>query len=340
MEGSILITGGTGYIGSHTSLKLLNAGYEIIILDNLSNSCLEVKDRIKKLANKGFQFINGDIRNTNQLKSIFKDKKINAVIHFAGLKAVADSAIYPLEYYENNVVGSLNLFKEMASANIKSLVFSSSATVYGNPRNPICKENTPLNPVNVYGKTKLIIEDILRNIKIADPEWRIINLRYFNPVGAHPSGMIGEDPKGTPNNLMPLISQIAIGRRKKLLVFGDNYNTPDGTGRRDYIHIEDVANAHVASLEKILKGDVLHMDINLGTGKPYSVLEVIKTFESVSLKKIPYEITKRRAGDLAEYYADPSLAKNILNWKAKFDLRKMCLDSWNWQSKNPSGFIN
>ena len=255
-----------------------------------------------------------------------------------GLKAVADSEIYPLEYYENNVIGSLNLFKEMASANIKSLVFSSSATVYGNPKPPICKENNPLNPVNVYGKTKLIIEDALRDIRKADPEWKIINLRYFNPVGAHPSGLIGEDPKGTPSNLMPFISQIAIGRRKKLLVFGDDYNTSDGTGRRDYIHVEDVAIAHVAALEKIFEGDLLHMDINLGTGKSYSVLEVVKTFESVSLKKIPYQITKRRSGDLAEFYADPTLANTILNWNAKFDLRKMCLDAWNWQSRNPSGF--
>jgi len=340
MKKSILITGGTGYIGSHTSLKLLDADYEIIILDNLSNSSLEVQTRIKKIAKKEFKFINGDIRDKNILKRIFQDNNISSVIHFAGLKAVADSEIYPLEYYENNVIGSLNLFKEMASANIKSLVFSSSATVYGKPKTPICKENNPLNPVNVYGKTKLIIEDTLRDIKKADPEWKIINLRYFNPVGAHPSGMIGEDPKGSPNNLMPFISQVAIGKRKKLLVFGDDYNTFDGTGRRDYIHVEDVASAHVSALEKIFEGDVLHMDINLGTGKSYSVLEVIKTFESVSLQKIPYEITKRRHGDIAEFYADPTLAKNILNWKAKFDLKRMCEDTWNWQSKNPLGFIN
>ncbi len=338
MKDAILITGGIGYIGSHTSLKLLEAGYKIIILDNLSNSYLEVKNRIEELANKKFEFIHGDIRDKNLLKRIFQDNNINSVIHFAGLKSVADSEIYPLEYYENNVIGSLTLFKEMAYAKIKSLVFSSSATVYGVPKEAICKEISPLNPVNVYGKTKLIIEDALRDIKKADPEWQIINLRYFNPVGAHPSGMIGEDPKGNPNNLMPFISQIAIGRKKKLLVFGDDYNTPDGTGRRDYIHVEDVAIAHVAALKKIIEGDLLHMDINLGTGKSYSVLEVVKTFESVSLKKIPYQITKRRAGDLAEFYADPTLANTVLNWTAKNDLKKMCLDTWNWQSKNPLGF--
>ena len=339
MKKSILITGGMGYIGSHTSLKLIDAGYDLILLDNLSNSSLEVKTRISKLTDKEFKYINGDIRDGNILKKIFKEYNVCSVIHFAGLKAVGDSEKYPLEYYENNVLGSINLFKEMSLANIKSLVFSSSATVYGNPRVPFCKEDTPLKPVNVYGKTKLIIEDILRDLKKSDPNWRIINLRYFNPVGAHPSGMIGEDPKGKPNNLMPFISQIAIGRRSKLSVFGGDYNTSDGTGRRDYIHIEDLASAHLAALEKLFKGDdILHMNINLGTGKSYSVMEVIRAFESISSKNIPFEITKRRSGDIAEIYADPTLAKNQLKWTAKYGLEQMCLDTWNWQSKNPTGY--
>ena len=329
MKKKILVTGGLGFIGSHTSLKLLEKDYDLIILDNLSNSKIEVKDVIRSLINKDFEFIEGDIRDKNLLRKIFKTNHIEFVIHFAGLKSVINSGKLPLEYYENNVLGSLNLIQEMHYAGIKSIVFSSSASVYGNSKFTKCSEDSPLVPISVYGKTKLIIEDILRDLHISDSSWKIINLRYFNPIGAHSSGLLGEDPNLEATNLIPLITNVASGKSKELLVFGGDYNTSDGTGKRDYIHVEDLANGHIAALEKMKLETSLCIDINLGTGKSYSVLDVIKTFEKVSKREIPYRITTRRKGDIDELCADPEFANNFLNWKAQHDLEKMCLDSWN-----------
>ena len=329
MKKKILVTGGLGFIGSHTSLKLLQKDYEIIILDNLSNSKIEVKNVISSLTNKDFEFIEGDIRNKNLLRKIFEKNHIDFVIHFAGLKSVINSGKLPLEYYENNVLGSLILFQEMKFAGIKSLVFSSSASVYGNSKLKKCSENAPLDPVSVYGKTKLIIENILKDLYSSDSSWKIINLRYFNPIGAHPSGLLSEDPNLEATNLIPLITKVAQGKSEELLIFGGDYNTSDGTGKRDYIHVEDLANGHIAALEKMQLQTSLCIDVNLGTGVSYSVLDVIKTFEKVSKRKIPYRITNRREGDIDELCADPEYANNILNWRAQYDLEKMCLDSWN-----------
>lgn len=329
MKKKILVTGGLGFIGSHTSLKLLQKDYEIIILDNLSNSKIEVKNVISSLTNKDFEFIEGDIRNKNLLRKIFEKNHIDFVIHFAGLKSVINSGKLPLEYYENNVLGSLILFQEMKFAGIKSLVFSSSASVYGNSKLKKCSENAPLDPVSVYGKTKLIIENILKDLYSSDSSWKIINLRYFNPIGAHPSGLLSEDPNLEATNLIPLITKVAQGKSEELLIFGGDYNTSDGTGKRDYIHVEDLANGHIAALEKMQLQTSLCIDVNLGTGISYSVLDVIKTFEKVSKRKIPYRITNRREGDIDELCADPEYANNILNWRAQYDLEKMCLDSWN-----------
>ena len=329
MKKKILVTGGLGFIGSHTSLKLLQKDYEIIILDNLSNSKIEVKNVISSLTNKDFEFIEGDIRNKNLLRKIFEKNHIDFVIHFAGLKSVINSGKLPLEYYENNVLGSLILFQEMKFAGIKSLVFSSSASVYGNSKLKKCSENAPLDPVSVYGKTKLIIENILKDLYSSDSSWKIINLRYFNPIGAHPSGLLCEDPNLEATNLIPLITKVAQGKSEELLIYGGDYNTSDGTGKRDYIHVEDLANGHIAALEKMQLQTSLCIDVNLGTGVSYSVLDVIKTFEKVSKRKIPYRITNRREGDIDELCADPEYAHNILNWRAQYDLEKMCLDSWN-----------
>ena len=329
MKKKILVTGGLGFIGSHTSLKLLQKDYEIIILDNLSNSKIEVKNVISSLTNKDFEFIEGDIRNKNLLRKIFEKNHIDFVIHFAGLKSVINSGKLPLEYYENNVLGSLILFQEMKFAGIKSLVFSSSASVYGNSKLKKCSENAPLDPVSVYGKTKLIIENILKDLYSSDSSWKIINLRYFNPIGAHPSGLLSEDPNLEATNLIPLITKVAQGKSEELLIFGGDYNTSDGTGKRDYIHVEDLANGHIAALEKMQLQTSLCIDVNLGTGVSYSVLDVIKTFEKVSKRKIPFRITNRRKGDVEELCADPEYANNFLNWKAQYDLEKMCLDSWN-----------
>jgi UDP-glucose 4-epimerase len=329
LKKKILVTGGLGFIGSHTSLKLLQKDYEIIILDNLSNSKIEVKNVISSLTNKDFEFIEGDIRNKNLLRKIFEKNHIDFVIHFAGLKSVINSGKLPLEYYENNVLGSLILFQEMKFAGIKSLVFSSSASVYGNSKLKKCSENAPLDPVSVYGKTKLIIENILKDLYSSDSSWKIINLRYFNPIGAHPSGLLCEDPNLEATNLIPLITKVAQGKSEELLIFGGDYNTSDGTGKRDYIHVEDLANGHIAALEKMQLQTSLCIDVNLGTGVSYSVLDVIKTFEKVSKRKIPYRITNRREGDIDELCADPEYANNILNWRAQYDLEKMCLDSWN-----------
>ena len=327
----ILVTGGTGYIGSHTVVKLLKASYEVVILDNLSNSKISVIDRIEKITNKRPLFIEGDIRDGLLLGQIMREHSFDSVMHFAGLKAVAESEKEPLRYFDNNVVGSIKLFEAMQKANIKKIVFSSSATVYGDPGIVQYREDTPLKPINIYGQTKMMIEDILRGLKKTDTSWSIAILRYFNPVGAHQSGLIGEDPKGTPNNLMPYIAQVAMGLREKLFIFGNDYPTSDGTGLRDYIHVEDLVEGHIAALNKIdVALDLI--TVNLGTGKPLSVLELIKVFAEVSNKKIPYEITSRRLGDLAEYYAEPSLSKKILGWSANLDAMRMCQDVWRWQN--------
>ena len=337
-KNKILVTGGAGYIGSHTSVKLLQEGYFVVILDNLSNSSINVISRIKELTNQNFDFIKCDIRDKESLRKIFKKYHFDAVLHFAGLKAVGESEKNPLNYFENNVGGSLALLHEMDFAKVNCLVFSSSATVYGDPKEPKCDENANLSPKNIYGKTKLIVEIILSNLKKKHPKWKIINLRYFNPIGAHPSGLIGEDPVEHPYNLMPIISQVAVGKRDKVFIFGNDYNTPDGTCKRDYIHVQDLADGHIAALKKLLDNHPIKMNINLGTGKSYSVFEVIKAFEKASSKKIPFQITSRRKGDIGEIYADSNYAKENLDWNPRFDLHDMCKDSWEWQSKNPDGF--
>ena len=334
----ILVTGGTGYIGSHTSVKLLQEGFSIVLIDNLSNSSINVLDRIKELTNINFDFIEGDIRDKRLLRRIFKEHNFDAVIHLAGLKAVGESEEKPLNYFENNISGSIVLLNEMDRANVNCLVFSSSATVYGEPTETKCNEDSQLCPKNIYGQTKLIIEEILTSLKKIQPKWKIVNLRYFNPIGAHPSGLIGEDPNGEPNNLMPYISQVAIGKRDKLFIFGDDYNTTDGSGKRDYIHIQDLADGHIAALKKLLQGSPLKININLGTGKSYSVFEVINAFEKASSKKIPFEIITRREGDVGEIYADITYANDNLGWSPKFDINDMCKDAWRWQSKNPNGY--
>jgi len=334
----VLVTGGTGYIGSHTAIQLVNAGFEIVILDNLSNSSKGVVARIEELSGIGLDFIEGDVRDHELLRKIFSQHKFDSVIHFAGLKAVGESEEQPLRYFDNNVSGSIVLFDEMMRAGVYKLIFSSSATVYGNPGYVCYSETTPLAPINVYGRTKLMVEDILRDLKKSEPKWQIALLRYFNPVGAHESGRIGENPFGVPNNLMPFISQVAIGRRSKLMVYGNDYATPDGTGLRDYIHVEDLAAGHVAALNSL--GDVKPLiTLNLGTGKPYSVLEMISAFERASGVKIPYEIVDRRAGDLPEYYANADLAKEVLGWQAKLGIDRMCTDTWFWQKSNPEGYV-
>jgi UDP-glucose 4-epimerase len=337
MKEKILVTGGAGYIGSHTVVQLLEAGFSVVVFDNLSNSSRAVIDRIFKLTGKHLDFVEGDIRDRNSLRNTFQNHSISAVIHFAGLKSVGESEAEPLKYYDNNVSGSIVLFEEMVRAGVFTVVFSSSATVYGDPGYSQYREDTPLTPVNVYGKTKLMAEEILRDLKKSQPSLRIALLRYFNPVGAHDSGLIGEDPAGIPNNLMPFIAQVAIGKRDRLSVFGSDYPTPDGTGLRDYIHVEDLAAGHLAALA-VLKNDASLITVNLGTGRPYSVLDMISAFEKASGKCVPYELVARRSGDLAEYYAVPSLAKTILGWEARYDLNRMCKDTWRWQFNNPNGY--
>ncbi|MFA5322854.1 MAG: UDP-glucose 4-epimerase GalE [Smithella sp.] len=342
-KSSILVTGGTGYIGSHTIVSLLAAGYDPIIVDNLSNSKISVLKRIAAITGKKQPFYKIDMRDRFALDKIFQKHKISSVIHFAGLKAVGESVACPINYYENNIGGSLSLFSVMANRGVKNIIFSSSASVYGEPLVVPIKEETVTAPTNPYACSKLIIEQILRDIYIADSAWRIIMLRYFNPVGAHASGLIGEDPQGIPNNLMPYITQVAVGRRKKINVFGNDYSTSDGTGVRDYIHVVDLAEGHVAALKKIEKAgsDIAKQKpliINLGTGRGYTVMEMIQTFAGVSGKKIPYRITKRRPGDIATCYADTTLARKLLGWKAKRDLFDMCADAWRWQSNNPQGY--
>ena len=335
----ILVTGGAGYIGSHTCILLIEAGYDIVVFDNFSNSSIESIKRVEKIVNQPITLIEGDIRNRDDLREVFENYKIDAVIHFAGLKAVGESVEQPLKYYDNNVSGTVTLCEVMNEYGCKSIVFSSSATVYGDPHTTPITEDFPLSATNPYGRSKLFIEEILREVFIADNEWKVVLLRYFNPVGAYESGDIGEDPADIPNNLMPFIAQTAVGKRDYLRVFGDDYDTPDGTGVRDYIHVMDLANGHVKAIDKIKSFDKV-MTINLGTGKGYSVLDVLKAYERASGKTIPYKIVDRRDGDIAKNYADPTYAKEILGWEAKRDINQMCIDSWRWQSQNPNGYRN
>lgn len=336
MAGLILVTGGTGYIGSHTCIALIEAGYRVVILDNLSNSNAKVLERLNRITGQTLQFIEGDVRDRPLLDRLFAEHDIAAVIHFAGLKSVGESVEKPLEYYDNNVRGSIELLMAMAAAKVQIFVFSSSATVYGEPDSAIFREDFPLAAVNTYGRTKMMIEQVLEDLYKSNPEWNIACLRYFNPVGAHPSGLIGEDPCGIPNNLMPFISQVAVGRREKLRVYGNDYPTPDGTGVRDYIHVMDLAEGHVAALRYCQNNGGM-LAVNLGTGHGSSVLQVIHAFEKASKRTIPYEIVARRPGDIAQYWADPGLAFKILGWKTTRGLEDMCADSWRWQSKNPEG---
>lgn len=335
----ILITGGTGYIGSHTCVELLTQGYQVKVLDNLSNSSQESIQRVAKITHQSVPFIHGDIRDRNLLDSIFQNNQFDAVIHFAGLKAVGESVTQPLAYFENNVSGTINLLQAMRNANVKTLVFSSSATVYGNPQSVPIRENAALFTTNPYGRSKLIIENILTDLYASDSTWKIAKLRYFNPVGAHSSSLIGEDPKGIPNNLMPFITQVASGLREYLSIFGNDYPTPDGTGIRDYIHVVDLALGHVAALRYLFNqshGNLL--TVNLGTGHGTSVLEMVHAFQQATGQKIPYKIVDRRPGDIAECYADVTLAKHLLDWQANYSIEQMCYDAWHWQAKNPNGY--
>ena len=333
----VLVTGGAGYIGSHTCVELSKAGYDFVVYDNLCNASKESLSRVEKIIGKEVKFVEGDIRDRAALQKVFDTYEIDSVIHFAGLKAVGESVEKPLEYYDNNVSGTVVLCEVMQKNNCKKIVFSSSATVYGDPHTTPIKEDFPLSATNPYGRSKLFIEEILRDLFVSDHEWKIVLLRYFNPVGAHKSGTIGEDPNGIPNNLMPFISQVAVGKREKLSVFGDDYDTHDGTGVRDYIHVVDLADGHVKALNKISElHDVL--TVNLGTGKGYSVLDMVKAFEKASGKKVPYVIAPRRPGDIAKCFADPSYAKEALGWEAVRGIDEMCEDTWRWQSNNPNGY--
>ncbi|CAA6804645.1 MAG: UDP-glucose 4-epimerase (EC [uncultured Sulfurovum sp.] len=333
----VLVTGGAGYIGSHTVILLIEAGHEVIVFDNFSNASIESIRRVEKIVKQEIKVVEGDIRNRDSLKRVFMNDKIEAVIHFAGLKAVGESVDLPLKYYDNNVHGSAVLSEVMAEHGCKSIIFSSSATVYGDPHSTPILENFPLGATNPYGRSKLMVEEILRDVYVSDNEWKVVLLRYFNPVGAHVLGTIGEDPNGIPNNLMPFIAQTAVGKREYLSVFGDDYETKDGTGVRDYIHVLDLAEGHVHALERLSEFNEV-MTINLGTGKGYSVLEMLKAFEKASGKNVPYQIVARRSGDIATCFADPSYAKEVLDWEAKKGIEEMCEDTWRWQRQNPSGF--
>ena len=334
---AILVTGGAGYIGSHTCIELIHAGYEVVIVDNLCNSCELAVKRVEEITGKKVSFYAVDIADRKGLNAVFEKESIDSVIHFAGLKAVGESVEKPLEYYMNNISGTLVLLDVMRQHNVKSIVFSSSATVYGNPKTVPIKEDFPLSVTNPYGRTKLMLEEILQDLYVADKEWNIILLRYFNPIGAHKSGMLGEDPKGIPNNLLPYIAQVAVGKLEALGVFGDDYDTIDGTGVRDYIHVVDLAVGHVKAIKRL--EDKAGVSIyNLGTGKGYSVLQVLHAFEKACGKELKYVVKPRRAGDIATCYADPTKAKMELGWEATRDMNEMCEDSWRWQSMNPNGY--
>jgi UDP-glucose 4-epimerase len=334
---TILLTGGAGYIGSHTCVEMLNAGYDIVVADNLCNSSAESLRRVEELAGKSIEFHQIDVLNTQELHRIFRKHQIHAVIHFAGLKAVGESIEKPVAYYQNNICGTISLCQVMQEHGVFNIVFSSSATVYGDPASLPIKEDFPLSATNPYGRSKLVIEEILRDLWVSDGRWNVTLLRYFNPVGAHHSGMLGEDPAGIPNNLMPYIAQVASGKLENLFVFGDDYSTSDGTGVRDYIHVVDLARGHLKALEKV-KNDSGVSVYNLGTGCGYSVLEMISAFEKAAGLEVPYQIVDRRPGDIAACYADPSLAGSELGWKAEFGLDEMCEDTWRWQKNNPQGY--
>jgi UDP-glucose 4-epimerase len=333
----VLLTGGAGYIGSHTYLELLEAGFEPVILDNFSNSNPEVFNRLEAISGRPVEWVEADVRDRTVLDATFSRYDFGAVVHFAGLKAVGESVAKPLEYYDNNVCGTLRLLEAMRAARVKQLVFSSSATVYGDPQTVPIQEHFPLSATNPYGRSKLMIEEMLRDLYRSDPDWGLALLRYFNPVGAHESGQIGEDPRGIPNNLMPFISQVAVGKRDKLSVFGNDYPTPDGTGVRDYIHVVDLARGHVKALQK-LAGKPGVLTVNLGTGRGYSVLEMVAAFERASGRKGPDQIVARRPGDIATCYADPTRAAEELGWRAEKTLEDMCRDTWRWQERNPNGY--
>jgi len=340
---AILITGGAGYIGSHTLVELSHENYDFIVYDNLFNSSQESLKRVSKIIGRDIIFIEGDIRDTQKLKEVFSNHKIDSVIHFAGLKAVGESVEKPLEYYDNNVVGTLRLLEVMQEFACKKIVFSSSATVYGDPATTPITESFPVGgTTNPYGTAKYMIERILEDLYTSDNSFKIAILRYFNPVGAHESGTIGEDPKGIPNNLMPFISQVAVGKREYLSVFGSDYDTHDGTGVRDYIHVLDLANAHVKAIEYLNAQETMDgpLIVNIGTGTGYSVLDVVKAYELASGKEVAYKLCERRAGDIAKCYANPSYAKEVLGWEAKRTIEQMCEDSWRWQSNNPNGYNN
>ena len=336
MKMNILVTGGAGYIGSHTCVELLNAGHQVVVFDNFCNSFPEATRRVEKITGKTLTLIEGDVRDRAALEHALREYRCDAVIHFAGLKAVGESVSKPLDYYDNNVVGTVRLLEAMQASGVKTIVFSSSATVYGVPQFLPYTEDHPLSSTSPYGRCKLMAEDILRDLHVAQPDTRIALLRYFNPVGAHASGLIGEDPQGTPNNLMPFVTQVAIGKRDKLNIWGGDYDTPDGTGVRDYIHVEDLAVGHVKALEYLRQPQCFAL--NLGSGRGHSVLDVVKAFEKASGKNIPYTIGPRRSGDLPAYHADVTLAKSLLGWEATRSLETMCADSWRWQMGNPNGF--
>jgi UDP-glucose 4-epimerase len=333
----ILVTGGAGYIGSHTCVEMLNAGLDVTVFDNFCNSQRESLLRVERITGRAVRLVEGDIRDRNALVEAIRSSGASAVIHFAGRKAVGESVQKPLAYYDNNVIGTIRLLEAMAECQVRQLVFSSSATVYGDPQRLPLTEDHPLSATNPYGKTKLVIEDMLRELYRSDPSWRISILRYFNPVGAHESGLIGEDPQGTPNNLLPFVAQVAVGRREFVNVWGNDYSTPDGTGVRDYIHVVDLANGHLKALER-LRSHAECRAINLGTGVGYSVMDMLHAFEKASGKSIPYRIASRREGDIAACYADPTRAAALLNWRATCDLHTMCVDAWRWQDSNPNGY--
>ncbi len=334
---NVLVTGGAGFIGSHTVVELLNEGYGVIVVDNLCNANKEALNRIEKITGKKVTFYETDVRNAAEMENIFATHKIDWVIHFAGLKAVGESVAKPIEYYDNNLISTLVLVETMKKFGVKNIVFSSSATVYGDPAELPLKETSVMNPTtNPYGTSKVMQEQILKDLCVANKEWNVVLLRYFNPVGAHESGLIGEDPKGIPNNLMPYVAQVASGKLKEIGVFGNDYPTPDGTGVRDYIHVVDLARGHVAAI-KHLKNAGVHI-YNLGTGNGYSVLDMIKAFGKACGKQLPYQIKPRRAGDIATCYASAEKAAKDLDWKAEYDLEKMCVDQWNWQKNNPNGY--
>ncbi len=335
---AILVTGGAGYIGSHTCIELINAGYDVVVLDNLSNSSEKSLERVAQITGKQVPFYQVDILDKDGMNQVFEKEKIDSVIHFAGLKAVGESVAKPLEYYHNNITGTLLLCSVMREHGVKNIIFSSSATVYGDPAFVPITEECPKGEItNPYGQTKSMLEQILMDLHVADPEWNVVLLRYFNPIGAHESGQIGEDPKGIPNNLLPYIAQVAVGKLECLGVFGDDYDTPDGTGVRDYIHVVDLAKGHVRALKKIEDKSGVSI-YNLGTGNGYSVLQVVAAFEKACGKKIPYAIKPRRPGDIASCYADAAKAKAELGWEAEYGIERMCEDSWRWQSQNPNGY--